>query len=194
MEPIDRLFHILRQAGPGHYGESAVTQYEHAVQCAMLAEREGATPALVTAALLHDIGHLTNADDRAAAARGDDARHERIGAALLARWFGETVAAPVRLHVPAKRYLTACEPGYFSALSSGSRRSLALQGGPFTPREAGDFIVLPHAEAAVRLRRWDDAAKVAGAPVADLEHFVPYLADCVGSAVAKTTNPNGGME
>jgi [1-hydroxy-2-(trimethylamino)ethyl]phosphonate dioxygenase len=175
MSPIDQVFRILRTAGHDHYGESAVTQYEHAVQCAMLAEAENAAPALVTAALLHDLGHLTNPDDRAAAARGADGRHESIGAALLAPWFGESVAAAVRLHVSAKRYLTATEPGYAGRLSSESIRSLALQGGPFTPLEAREFLALPHAADAVRLRRWDEDAKVPGTSLADLEHFRAHL-------------------
>jgi [1-hydroxy-2-(trimethylamino)ethyl]phosphonate dioxygenase len=175
MGPIDRLFDVLRKSGEERYGGAPVSQYEHAVQCALRAEGERAPPALIAAALLHDIGHLTNAGDRTATARGEDARHERIGAALLAMWFGEPVAAPVRLHVSAKRYLTAVEPGYAERLSPDSVRSLALQGGPFTSRETKAFTALPHAADAVRLRRWDEAAKVAGATLPELEHFRAYL-------------------
>lgn len=171
MNPIEKLFYVLRRVGHENYGETDVTQYEHAVQCALLAERDEASPALIGAALFHDVGHLTNADDRPAKARGEDARHEEIGAALLAQWFGEAVAAPVRLHVAAKRYLTAVEPGYFATLSAGSVHSLALQGGPFALDEAQHFIASPHAREAVRLRRWDEGAKVKGAALVELEHF-----------------------
>lgn len=182
MSPIDRLFDILRRVGQRHYGESDVTQYEHAVQCAELAERSGAPPALIAAALLHDLGHLTNAEDRAATARGEDAEHERMGAALLRPWFGDAVAEPIRLHVSAKRYLVSSEPAYLAHLSPASRRSLALQGGALDAAEAERFIATPHARGAVLLRRWDDDAKVKGAAVPALEHFRPALEACLLTA------------
>jgi gamma-butyrobetaine dioxygenase len=179
MNPIDRLFMILRQQGQADYGETAVSQYEHALQCAVAAERAGASPMLIASALLHDIGHLTNAADRDATRRGEDAGHERIGAALLAQWFGDKVAAPVRLHVAAKRYLTAVEPGYRERLSASSEMSLMVQGGPFDAEATQRFIALPLAADAVRLRRWDEGAKLAGAPIPDLEHFRPFLERCL---------------
>jgi gamma-butyrobetaine dioxygenase len=85
------------------------------------------------------------------------------------------VAEPVRLHVAAKRYLCAIEPEYRGALSAASIRTLDAQGGPFSQAEAGAFQALPHARDALRLRRWDDAAKVAGARTPDLEHYRPLL-------------------
>jgi len=174
LKPIDTIFEYLR-AGQKHYGESAVTQFEHAVQCAMLAEREGASPALVAASLLHDLGHLVNPDDRAQIARREDCAHEAIAADYLETWFGEAVTLPVRLHVAAKRYLTAVDPGYFGTLSAGSVLSLELQGGPFAADAAARFAALPGAADAIRLRRWDERAKEAGAAIPDLEHFRPYL-------------------
>jgi len=174
MTPIDRILDYLR-AGQTHYGESSVTQLEHAIQCAMLAEREGAAPALVAASLLHDLGHLINPDDRAQTARREDCEHEALAADYLARWFGDDVVLPVRLHVAAKRYLTATDPGYAATLSAGSTLSLELQGGPFTPAEARDFAALPGAADAIRLRRWDERAKEAGAAIPALNHFRPCL-------------------
>jgi [1-hydroxy-2-(trimethylamino)ethyl]phosphonate dioxygenase len=187
VSPIDTIFEILRTAGHRHYGESAVSQFEHAVQCAMLAECEGASPALVTAALLHDFGHLVNPDDHAATQRREDCRHEEIGANALGRWFGTAVTLPVRLHVPAKRYLTATDPAYAASLSAGSALSLELQGGPFRPGAARRFAAKPGAAEAIRLRRWDEAAKVRGAAIPDLEHFRPHLASCLEPAVETVT-------
>jgi phosphonate degradation associated HDIG domain protein len=171
MDAVDRIFEIFRKAGQDRYGESAVTQLEHALQCAALAERAGASPALTAAALLHDIGHLVNPDDHPAALRGEDARHEVIGASFLKKWFGEDVTLPIKLHVPAKRFLTAVEPGYAATLSPASVHSLALQGGPFAAEEAKNFEALPGATDAIALRRWDEGAKCAGATTPDLEHF-----------------------
>jgi predicted HD phosphohydrolase len=111
--------------------------------------------------LVHGLG-------REPAARGIDDRHELRGREWLSSRFGENVTEPVRLHVNAKRYLTATDPGYFATLSPGSVRSLALQGGPFSAERAAGFIGLPHAPAAVRLRRWDEGAKIPGKPTPSL--------------------------
>jgi len=57
-------------------------------------------------------------------------------------------------------------------LSDDSRRSLALQGGPHAPHEADAFEATPWWREAVALRRWDDAAKVAGRPTPSLGHYL----------------------
>ena len=172
---IASLFRTLTRGGDRGYGNDHVTQLAHALQCARQAEQTGATPALVAAALLHDIGHLINADDRAAFQRGEDARHETLGARYLEQWFGPEVTVPVELHVEAKRYLTAIEAQYHDGLSTKSKQTLALQGGPFDSAEAAAFRALPHMSDAVALRRWDDGGKLPDAEVPPLEHFVPYL-------------------
>jgi phosphonate degradation associated HDIG domain protein len=170
MTPIDTILDALR-AGQKHYGESTVTQLEHAIQCAMQAEREGASSALVAASLLHDLGHLINPEDRAQTARGEDCEHEVLAADYLARWFGDAVTLPIRHHVAAKRYLTATEPDYAATLSAGSALSLELQGGPFPADEARRFVALPGAPEAIRLRRWDERAKEHGLAIPPLDHF-----------------------
>ncbi len=180
MNPIDRIFEILQTGSRVEYGNERVSQLDHALQCAALAEQEGAPAALVSAALLHDIGHLLNDDERAAFARGDDARHEIRGGDWLAQWFGDAVTEPVRGHVAAKRYLTATDQAYFDILSPVSRRTLELQGGPFTAAEADGFASRPFAEQAVAVRRWDDAAKTLGATVPTLEHFRGSLEASLG--------------
>ncbi len=104
------------------------------------ARSEGAPDHLVAAALLHDVGHLVS-DDNVTLDDDltDDFHHERVGAQYLARWFGPEVTAPVALHVAAKRYLCAVEPGYLDGLSPSSTRSLALQGGPMSADEVTRF-------------------------------------------------------
>jgi len=88
--------------------------------------------------------------------------------------FGAAVVEPIRLHVDAKRFLCAREPGYRAALSPDPKRSLQLQGGVFSAAEAEAFEALSHAGAAVKLRGWDDSAKRADAAVPELAHFVRY--------------------
>jgi phosphonate degradation associated HDIG domain protein len=175
MTAVDQLFGLFRERGDGAYFGEAVTETEHALQAAALAEAAGSPPAVVAAALLHDVGHLMHDLGEDAADRGIDDRHEDRGAAWVGRHFGPAVADPVRLHVAAKRYLCAVEPGYAAALSPASRQSLELQGGPMTPAEVAGFEAEPHAAAAVAVRRWDDAAKVPGLPVPGLEHYRPLL-------------------
>jgi len=190
LNPIDTIFEILHHTGHWHYGESAVTQLEHAVQSAMLAERDGAAAALIAAALLHDIGHLINPDDRAATQRRQDCEHEQIGADYLGRWFGVAVTLPVRLHVAAKRYLTATDTAYAATLSPGSTLSLELQGGPFSPDAARRFAAESGAREAIRLRRWDEAAKVHGATMPDLDHFRLHLNACLEPTGETATKPS----
>ena len=175
MNPVEEIVELLKGRGSADYGGEGVNQLEHALQCAALAEQAGADAALITAAVLHDIGHLVHDLCCEPAARGIDDRHELRGSEWLSSRFGTDVTEPVRLHVAAKRYLTATDTDYFATLSPGSVRSLALQGGPFTAELAAGFFGLPHARAALQLRRWDEGAKIRGKPTPGLEHFRPYL-------------------
>lgn len=163
---------VLAHRGEEEYAGEPVSQLQHALQCAALAEAEGASDELIAAALLHDIGHLFDDDPDAIAAGGVDTAHEESGAAFLSQWFDDAVTEPVRLHVSAKRWLCATEPGYLDGLSAASRRSLALQGGAFAEAEAASWIAAPEAEAGVRLRRWDDAAKDPEAVTRPLAHYL----------------------
>src|SRR5580698_9217642 len=95
----------MAERGGGSYFGEPVSQLEHALQTAQLAVEANATPALVAAALLHDIGHLLQDLPENIADEGVDARHEELGYRWLRNRFGPAVAEPVRLHVDAKRYL-----------------------------------------------------------------------------------------
>ena len=139
---VDTLLGLYERLGRTRYDES-VTQEEHALQCAQLAIEADATPSMVAAALLHDVGHLLVARDRVPTT---DLHHEAEGARTLARWFGPEVTRPIALHVAAKRYLCAVDPTYFGGLSPGSVRSLELQGGPMTDDEVERFAAMPGAE------------------------------------------------
>jgi phosphonate degradation associated HDIG domain protein len=163
---------VFDEHGNLGYSGEPVTQLEHALQAAKLAEEEGATPELITAALLHDLGHMLNLQGDTPTARGIDDTHQYFAIPFLRGVFGEAVLEPIRLHVDAKRALCALEPDYFEALSEDSRRSLKLQGGIYSQAEADEFLARPHAEDAIRVRRWDDDAKVAGKPTPPLSHYL----------------------
>ena len=172
---------IFARRGSFQYGE-CVTQRDHALQCAMYAEQSGALPPLIVAALLHDIGHLLHRDGAAAIAAGDDDQHETIGATYLSRWFGPETTMPIALQVQAKRYLCRVEAGYHGLLSEGSKRSLALRGGPMSKADAAAFAGDPFLMAAMAVRRWDDDAKHPATLTPGLTYFLPYVEACMATA------------
>lgn len=164
------------------YGLSDINQIQHGLQAAALAEQAGDPPSLIAAALMHDIGHMLHTLGENPAEHGIDDQHEDVGHAFLAAHFGPEVTDPVRLHVAAKRYLCGKEADYFAKLSKDSVLSLALQGGPMSAEEIAAFERLPHWQEAVRLRRYDEGAKVKGLPTPPLAHFMPYVAHVLRAA------------
>ena len=178
---VDEIAAIFNDRGGQAYLGEAVSIAEHMLQTAHAAERDDASPDLTVAALLHDFGHLVHGSADDPADLGIDALHEEVGARWLSRVFGPSVSEPVRLHVAAKRYLCATTPEYLDVLSPASVRSLMLQGGPFSVVEAVAFAALPQAADAVRVRRWDDAGKVAGVVTPPFDHYRPLLEACVSA-------------
>ena len=170
----DILALYAARGGEAYFGERVSTT-EHGLQAAHFARLEGAPEPLVLAALLHDIGHLLESVPDDIGEWTLDARHEEIGARWLARHFAAEVYEPVRLHVPAKRYLCATDAGYFARLSSASVHTLKLQGGPMSQREQARFEEEPFSKQAVRLRLWDDQGKVAGLKTAPLEEYAALI-------------------
>lgn len=170
----DNMLRLLIDRGARQYGYEPVTQLEHALQCAMLAERAAEPVALVIAALFHDIGHLVDEADVTRLEAGRDDRHEMRGVAALRRCFTSDVCGPVALHVAAKRFLCATEPGYLEQLSSASRQSLAVQGGAMRADEVARFRGSRYARAAIRLRSYDDRAKLVSCTTPTPEHFARY--------------------
>ena len=170
----DILALYAARGAQAYFGER-VSMSEHGLQAAHFAQIEGAPEPLVVAALLHDIGHLLESVPDDIVEWTLDARHEEIGARWLARHFDAAVCEPVRLHVPAKRYLCATDAGYFARLSSASVHTLKLQGGPMSPREQAQFEDERFSREAVRLRLWDDQGKVAGLKTAPLEDYAALI-------------------
>ena len=172
---------LFERHGGIEYDGEGVTQLEHSLQAAELAERDGAGDELITAALLHDLGHLLNLQGDTPTTRGIDDQHQYFAIPFLRPLFPPAVIEAIRLHVDAKRALCALEAPYYEALSTDSKRSLVLQGGIFSPREAQSFLDKPFARDAMRVRRWDDAAKVVGAATPPLAHYLEIAARCTRS-------------
>jgi predicted HD phosphohydrolase len=143
-----------------------IDELSHALQAAGLARDAGADDELVVAALLHDVARSPLLPD---------GPHDRVGAAWLAPRLGERVAWLVGQHVAAKRWLAATDPSH--ELSPVSAESLVRQGG------AGvDGLPLEHPwwPDAVRLRRFDDAAKVQGAATPSVADVLAVVARVAG--------------
>jgi phosphonate degradation associated HDIG domain protein len=176
--PIEQITEIFQSHGAVQYGREAITQQQHALQCAHLAELAGASPELIAAALLHDLGHLL-ASSKKADASGEDAAsddlHQYAAIPFLRGVFPDAVLDPIRLHVDAKRYLCHVDPSYWASLSPVSQRSLELQGGSFTTNQALAFVDQRFAGDAVAVRRWDDLAKDPQATPPDWQHYVQVL-------------------
>lgn len=172
---LEQILNLYRTRGQTQYGGEAVSQLEHALQCATFAEADGASPQLIAACLLHDLGHLVHHLGNNPAVRGIDDRHEYRAVPVLETLFPDTVTSPIRLHVAAKRYLCAVDDTYWDTLSPASKLSLELQGGIFSQPMADAFIAQPNAQSAVHLRRWDDLAKIEQLKTPDLDHFQPTL-------------------
>lgn len=168
---IEQLF--AQRGQDGYYGEP-VSQLEHALQSAQLAQEAGADNAVVLAALLHDIGHLL--PSQIAADHMDDygrVDHEQLGADFLRKQgFSEKVAQLIENHVNAKRYLVSVDKEYAAKLSEASTQTLLMQGGPMNAQDAGTFRQHPYFDDIIQLRRWDEQAKIPGLPTPTLAYFL----------------------
>lgn len=172
---VEALLDLLAAQGREAYFGEHVSILEHSLQCAYFAEQAHASPQTMTAALLHDIGHMLHGLPEDIAQHGKDGAHEEVAASYLSIWFGADVTETVRLHVAAKRYLCATDPSYIAQLSPSSMESLAIQGGPMRDEELKTFGAMPNARLAVQLRRWDDQAKIPALKVPGLQHYAPIL-------------------
>lgn len=174
IEIADRIIELYETQGHADYGE-CLSERDHALQCAFFAARGGEPGHIIVACLLHDIGHLLHGLGEDIAEQGVDARHEQVGADFLCRFFPEIIVEPIRLHVSAKRYWCWRRPEYVESLSEASKRSLALQGGPMTEAEVAAFEKNRFADAAVWLRRYDEAAKVPDYGVPQFQEYRELL-------------------
>jgi phosphonate degradation associated HDIG domain protein len=175
-ETIQRVFDLFRARGGNEYHGEAVTQLEHALQAAYFAEQEQQPPEVIVSALLHDVGHMLHGHGEDYLDHGLNDRHEDLGARFLSRAFGPAVTEPIRLHVPAKRYLSSGKhPQYPAILSPASLRSLELQGGTMNAEEIREFENNPHFAAAAKIREYDDRAKIVGFPTPAFSHFAKYI-------------------
>src|SRR6202012_3707615 len=169
----DEIMELYKGYGGNEYAGEKVTQLEHMAQAAELAEEQGFDEEVILVAFLHDIGHISEA------AKGDNEMdgfgikdHEELGAEFLReKGFSKKVVRLVESHVEAKRYLTLKDPSYYAQLSDASKKTLEYQGGPMTEDEAAAFEQYPLFDLIIRMRKWDEQAKIEPQPLPDLQHY-----------------------
>lgn len=171
----EEILHLFKVNGSSMYGGEAITQLEHALQAAYWAKNSGASHELITASLLHDIGHLLHDLPDDASDNGIDDVHEELASTYLTQYFKESVVQPAKLHVQAKRYLCAKEEGYFDALSAPSKTSLSFQGGIMSENEIIIFEQNNYYQDAIALRKWDDLAKDPNLVCPGIESYVESI-------------------
>ena len=169
----EEIMVMYRNHGGEEYAGEKVSQLEHMVQSAELAAHQGYDDEVILAAFLHDIGHIC------VSAQGDQGidgygvkDHEEIGADYLKqKGFSRKVVRLVESHVEAKRYLTFKDPEYYEQLSAASKKTLEYQGGKMSKEEAEAFEQYPLFDLIIKMRRWDEEAKIENMPLPDLEHY-----------------------
>ena len=170
---VDEIFSLYEQFGAADYIGEPVSQIEHMCQAAQLAEREGYDEDVVLAAFFHDIGHLCEHVYVTESMDGYGiVDHEGLGARFLReKGFSDKIAKLVESHVAAKRYLTLRNPDYYNRLSEASKNTLALQGGVMSEEEAKYFEEDHLHLLFIKVREWDDKAKVEHIPLPSLEIY-----------------------
>ncbi|XP_033629904.1 2-amino-1-hydroxyethylphosphonate dioxygenase (glycine-forming)-like [Asterias rubens] len=174
---VEAIFDLYQRFGANDYIGEPVSQTEHMVQCAMLAEREGEPTEVILGALFHDIGHLVGMQENAGNMETDGTvlgirGHEDVGQQFLEQLqIPRSVSVFAKGHVDAKRYLVYKDPGYYDRLSEASKMTLVHQGGPMTAEEARAFEDEPQLEAILKMRTWDERAKDPSAEIHPLERY-----------------------
>ena len=176
------LLQIYTAHGSADYIGEPITQQSHMLQAAYMAMKSGADNELILAAFFHDIGHLCANDDAPKMDGLGIVDHEGIGARFLAsRGCSTRLCTLVESHVQAKRYLCWKNPKYLAQLSEASRGTLEFQGGPMTTEEANEFTNRKDYHDILRLRVWDEQAKIENGEEMDWNLLTTILNDHICS-------------
>ena len=151
-----------------------VTMTEHMIQSAMLAEKNKSSSSLICASLLHDYGHFILDNPDKLVNQKEDGKHEDVAYRYLKKFFKKNVVEPIKIHVKAKRYL-ARNQKYYRILSQASKVSLHLQGGVMNEEESEKFEKEKFFDDAIKLRKFDEAAKKTGVKMKDINNYKSLL-------------------
>jgi len=170
---INDIISLFEKYGSSDYIGEPITQTEHMIQAAMFAEENKEDLHSILAAFLHDIGHLLEINDSAKyMGKLGIMNHEVIGKEyLLSKGFSHKTASLVENHVKAKRYLVTKFPDYLEKLSPASRETLLHQKGLMNNQEIIEFEADPLFQESLRIRGYDDKAKIIGYKIKPLDYY-----------------------
>ena len=181
-----KILDLYKKYGKKDYIGEELTQIEHMIQSSMLAiDNIKSVPNkfkndFVIACFLHDIGHLLAFDSDNYDKMGNYGitKHEKLGADFL-RSLGIKYPIPelVENHVKAKRYLVGKNPIYINELSDASKKTLLYQGGPMTKEEILIFEKDELFDLSLKIRDYDDKAKIKDKKILGLQFFEKLLDD-----------------
>ena len=173
MDIIEKIISNFKNNKSLYIGEN-VTISEHMIQAAMIAEKSKSKDFLICSCLLHDYGHFILDDPDELVRKNQDGKHEDIGYEYLKKFFKREIVEPIKHHVMAKRYL-ARDKKYYNKLSNASIVSLELQGGLLNEKEAKLFEKEEFFKEAIKVRKFDEAAKKVGLKIKDIIHYKDLL-------------------
>lgn len=169
LEQINELFNLYETQGNNDYIGESISQREHMIQAAMLAENDKQPDVIVLASLFHDIGHLIELNDRDNLGARN---HEAIGYNYL-KGIGvpEPIPTLVRGHVVAKRYLVSTLETYYDKLSDASKQTFIQQGGKMSRDEIRLFENNINKDDWLVIRYYDDNAKVKNKKLKNINYY-----------------------
>ena len=173
MDIIEKIISNFKNNKSLYIGEN-VTISEHMIQAAMIAEKSKSKDFLICSCLLHDYGHFILDDPDELVRKNKDGKHEDIGYEYLKKFFKREIVEPIKHHVMAKRYL-ARDKKYYNKLSNASIVSLELQGGLLNRKEAKLFEKEEFFKEAIKVRKFDEAAKKVGLKIKDIIQYKDLL-------------------
>lgn len=171
---IEEIKELFEKYGSADYIGENVTQIEHAVQTGIFAFNDKQLnnydnylqSSVIVASFLHDIGHLIGMKTKENKMTDENGilgiqNHELLASQWLQdKGFNKLIQHLVKNHVNAKRFLCTTNDLYRSKLSDASFRTLQLQGGLMDSNEIKLFKQQPFPELCVKIRIYDDNAKV----------------------------------
>jgi len=168
LRKFDRLYNLH---GSGDYIGEKISQREHVVQAALLAEKYFTENAccdklkneVVLGAQYHDVGNMLEFEYPGKYELTENLgilNHEKHGANFLREnGANEIICELVLGHVFTKRYLISKNRDYFNKLSDASKQTFEYQGGLLSPEEMVMYEENPLFQFHLKIREWDDKAK-----------------------------------
>jgi predicted HD phosphohydrolase len=183
MAGVDAVFSLFETIGSLEYVSEGVTETQHMIQAAMNAEAEGQPTQVVLGTLLHDIGMLVGREQGAEKVIVQNVDigpkdHDLIGEQFLKKHgFPPEIYCFTSGHVGAIRYMAYKDPAFKDTLPWSSQQTLERRGGPYSEAEAKQFEQLPHYEAILKCRMWDEQAKDASRKLEPLDKYKAMAKD-----------------